>query len=171
MFAHNLLKRTGLAGAVPPVLGNFRGPGNLCDEEPCPGASPQRRRFYLTTTLHSGAVARRACDVGFHMASIWEILDPTQLEYDTSRGVVTEDSGVGPPTSRGGWVRTGKPSDFFSSAPGGASCAGYTTTNGAGTTVSLPESWDTSASDLRLQWWLGDTRPCVDARRVWCVEH
>ena len=56
-----------------------------------------RRSFYLTKTTHTGAQALAACAEGYHMASLWEILNPSNLRYDTELGVVVGDSGFGPP--------------------------------------------------------------------------
>ena len=36
------------------------------------------RKFYLTKTEHNGAQALSACAPGYHMASLWEIHDPTK---------------------------------------------------------------------------------------------
>jgi hypothetical protein len=44
------------------------------------------RVYYLTNTTHLPDSALTACAPGFHMASIWEILDPSNLNYDTARG-------------------------------------------------------------------------------------
>src|SRR5512133_3687902 len=62
--------------------------------------------FYLTKTSHNGAEALTACAAGYHMASFWEIRDPSNLRYNTAYGYKTDDSGLGPPTA-GGWIRTG----------------------------------------------------------------
>ena len=71
------------------------------------------RAFYLTTTTHTGAQATTACAAGFHMASLWEIFDPSNLRYDATVGATADDSGAGPPFL-GGWVRTGTPAlDVF----------------------------------------------------------
>lgn len=68
---------------------------------------PQRpRKFYLTRTGYTGARALSACTAGYHMASLWEIHDPSNLRYDTELGFVQDDSGFGPPIEFG-WIRTG----------------------------------------------------------------
>ena len=41
------------------------------------------------------------------MTSAWEILNPSNLKYDIAFEVIGEDSGSGPPTVYGGWIRTG----------------------------------------------------------------
>jgi hypothetical protein len=53
-------------------------------------ANKGRRKFYVTPTLHDGAHALSACATGYHMASLWEIHDTSNLTYDTDLGV-TQD--------------------------------------------------------------------------------
>jgi hypothetical protein len=65
------------------------------------------RKYYLTQTTHTGGQSLSACAEGYHMASLWEILDPSNLSYDTSLGFTLADSGSGPPASSLGWIRTG----------------------------------------------------------------
>ena len=67
------------------------------------------KSFYLTVTDHDGADAPFACVPGFHMASIYEILDPTGLTYDSGLGVTPADAGNGPPAGAvyQGWMRGG----------------------------------------------------------------
>ena len=36
--------------------------------------------FYLTRTTHVGNQVLTACAAGYHMASLWEILDPSNLK-------------------------------------------------------------------------------------------
>jgi len=171
LYADTLIQLTGRAGPSPVVIGAWRGSGNVCDPGTCPGTPAPPRPFYLTQTTHTGATAKRACAAGFHMASMWEVLDPTVLRYDSELGVTTEDSGAGPPTERGGWIRTGKPSDLFSNSPGGASCAGYTTTNGSGTQAILRAVWTVpTTGELVQPWWRGTTPACSGTHRVWCIE-
>jgi hypothetical protein len=75
-----------------------------------PGGPPQfgPRRFYLTNTEHKGNEALSACAEGYHMASIFEIFDPSNLKYDTTLGLTLADSGSGPPAQKDGWIRTGR---------------------------------------------------------------
>jgi hypothetical protein len=57
--------------------------------------------FYLTKTTHNGGQALTACAAGYHMASIWEIHDPSSLRYSTVYGFTEDDSGLGPPHGSG----------------------------------------------------------------------
>src|SRR5262245_60366073 len=72
-----------------------------------------KNKFYLTKDGFQGNAVLTACDAGFHMASLWEIHDPSNLQYDT-RGFTLADAGSGPPAVLG-WIRTG----IFASASGG----------------------------------------------------
>jgi hypothetical protein len=83
-YAHNIVSVADLgAGVGGAVGGGINGGGNVCDVGPCPG---ERRRFYLTTGSFPGNHQANICAVGFHMASLWEILDPSSLTYDTQLG-------------------------------------------------------------------------------------
>src|SRR5690349_13974088 len=78
------------------------------------------RRFYLTKATFQGNKVLDACERGFHTASRFEIFNISLLRYDSTRGLVSDDSGTGPPgraASYGsedatGWVRTGGSSRF-----------------------------------------------------------
>ena len=65
------------------------------------------RQFYLTPDEFDGDEVLTACAPGYHMASLWEIVDPTNLKYNIVLGHTTPDSGQGPPPWSEGWVRTG----------------------------------------------------------------
>jgi hypothetical protein len=141
--------------------------GNLCDGQPC--TSPPRRRFYLTkTTTHNGADALTACAPGFHMASLWEIWDPSALDYDTVLGQTTADSGEGPPANEEGWVRTGSTTSG-PSTPGRENCLAWTSSNAGdqGTATGLPNDWGVSAQVASP--WVGLLAPCDFSTAVWCA--
>ena len=154
------------------IEGGHPSAGNHCDDLSC--THDGRRRYYLSTTEANGSLAAQVCETGFHMASLWEILDPTALAYDPTRGRTSQDAGDGPPTDNFGWVRTGKPSSFNGSSPGGASCSGYTSTTGNGTMASLPTDWDwdttVSGERSRLSTWQTTLIECTTSQDVWCVE-
>jgi hypothetical protein len=125
------------------------------------------RSFYLTPLQYDGAHARRACASGYHMASLWELVDPSILRYDTLLGLTRDDSGQGPP-STGGWVRTGGPRRGIGGA-GEVNCEGWTTASASlmGTTIHLPVIWDIGDQDLG-PWGVG-TGLCSGWTYVWCV--
>jgi hypothetical protein len=136
------------------------------------------RGYYLTTATYNGADAdgtdgngAGVCAEGYHFASLWEILDPSNLKYNTDLGMVREDSGQGPPTFPylfGGWVRTGYNSDS-SSTTGEGNCNAWTSSSSGdyGTTACLPSDW-TAGQDIHV--WQVDTTTCnTTFLRVWCV--
>jgi hypothetical protein len=140
---------------------------NSCEDDLCGDGRP---RFYLTTTPVLGDEPLTACDGGFHMASIWEIRDTSNLLYDRQRGETDDDAGSGPPGSipldvdKLGWIRTGTLSTLGSPGVTG-NCNAWTQSSGSGgTTVSLRTNWDATID------WQTSTDVCSNARRVWCVE-
>ncbi len=151
----------GISGGVP--LGH-----NLCNGQRC---SSLRRRFYLSKNLVDGSQALGACAAGFHMASMWEIHDPSNLDYDTQLGFTNGDTGQGPPTTHvfdeGGWIRTG--SNFGQHGlVGGHSCYSWTSTVDLGTVLTLKRDWGTAS--IGVSPWLAANRLCSESTRVWCVE-
>lgn len=126
------------------------------------------RQYYLTTATHQGGVADSACAAGYHMASLWEILDTSTLEYNATLGVTGDDSGQGPPTVGGGWVRTGYDSST-SSTPGMGNCHAWSSSSVSdyGTGAWLEYDW-TLGQDVHV-WHVGNKR-CSAATSVWCVE-
>jgi hypothetical protein len=139
-----------------------------------PSSSPQTapavaggvREYYLTTDTNNGANASTACITGYHMASMWEILDPSSLKYNTALGHTKGDSGSGPPVERG-WVRTGSDADN-SDVVGRANCMAWTTTTGYGTTAILPNRWEADWEDL-LAWNVYTWQCDSTSAHVWCV--
>jgi hypothetical protein len=130
-----------------------------------PMAASAMREYYLTRGTYGGANASTACASGYHMASLWEILDPSNLKYNTTLGQTLSDSGSGPPTY-GGWVRTGYSSDNGATA-GQANCSNWSTTAGYGTYIWLPNTWDAGWEDMHV--WAVNTTTCSNVARVWCV--
>lgn len=133
------------------------------------------REYYLTVNPHDGANALLACAQGFHMASMWEILDPSNLSYNTELGKTAGDTGFGPPVDDSGWVRTGQNS--FSgeggSSPGRTNCLAYTSNdpNHFGTAVELPQAnWDSLDPKLTSPWLPFDLECSRSNVRVWCIE-
>lgn len=136
-------------------------------------AAQARRSYYVTAeTTYTGLTAPNACSSGYHMASMWEILDPSNLVYDTARGATTGDSGEGPPIDLDGWVRTGRNPIMGRTDPGGANCLGYTSQDSAenGTAAELPQGTWSTRTALPVSPWVVLTRSCNSTTRVWCVE-
>jgi hypothetical protein len=131
------------------------------------------RRFYVTqNSVYDGAEALQACADGFHMASIWEILDVSNLRYDRTRGFTTTDSGFGPPSGVFGWVRTGWTPDVIPSA-GIANCDAWRSNNHGfhGTMIELPIDWENISLGIEIGSWHAGPAACDFETRVWCVQN
>ena len=132
-------------------------------------ASATGREYYLTyATVPDAPHALTACASGYHMASLWEILDTSSLKYNTGLGAARDDSGQGPPAQWAGWVRTGDGSGN-TATPGQADCNAWTSNSASyyGTYAQLPSDW-TSAENIHV--WLTYTTLCSHSARVWCVQ-
>jgi hypothetical protein len=133
------------------------------------------RRYYLTQNTYNGAEAdgtdgngAGVCADGYHFASLWEILDPSNLKYNTDLGHTMDDSGQGPPTSVSGWVRTGYGSGGDYGYAGQVNCDVWTSQGDKeGTCAYLPPDW-TAGQDIHV--WEVIKTPCFSTIRVWCVE-
>jgi hypothetical protein len=139
------------------------------DGQAVSSATTGMRRYYLSKVGRDGANAESACAEGYHMASLWEILDPSNLMYNTELGGTRDDSGAGPITFWG-WVRTGYVSNSDNVA-GRANCDAWTTSDPTayGTLVNLPNgSWDPNYADLHV--WSTFFASCDETNAVWCVE-
>lgn len=140
-------------------------------QERSQNAPPHRGlpKFYLTNTGHNGRQALSACAAGYHMASLWEIFDPSNLRYDTELGSTLEDSGSGPPNFVG-WIRTASVGNSNSSHPGLANCQAWTSDSitDRGTAVSLDGFWDSAATSVSP--WRAATSQCSVTLQVWCVQ-
>lgn len=130
------------------------------------------KKFYLTVEYFPGDQATLACEEGYHMASMWEIRDVSNLKYDTDRGVTTADSGSGPPSGEPGYVRTGGAS-AAAAPPGYGNCYAWTSNDSLdiGTYARLPEFWIDppfgNFTHVTSPWSVATTN-CGGAR-VWCV--
>ena len=130
--------------------------------------APELPRYYLTRGTYGGANARFACASGYHFAALWELLDPSELAYDSSLGydyAMGSDSGEGPPAI-GGWIRTGY-SASGDAVAGQANCSNWSTTTGYGTTAILASDW-AAAQDMHV--WDVYAASCSGVAGVWCVE-
>jgi hypothetical protein len=133
------------------------------------------REYYRTKTYHFGDEAdgtdgngAGVCAEGYHFASLWEILDPSHLKYNTTLGTITADSGQGPPALTLGWVRTGF-GRSGSSTPGIGNCDGWDSNSDTdrGTRAYLASDWE-AGQDIYV--WEVQTMRCDLGTGVWCVE-
>jgi hypothetical protein len=133
-------------------------------------AAAGARRFYVTKSNFDGASATTACAHGFHMASVWEIQQPTLLAYDTKLGLTAADAGSGPPGDIPGWVHTG----YYPNATdiaGEGNCNAWTSTSPSdyGSYVFLTHNWDLAAGPIAP--WYAGIRSCDTAYPVWCIHN
>jgi hypothetical protein len=128
------------------------------------------RQFYLSHVLTQGDfVVGNACVNGYHFASIWEIADPSNLDYNRTLGQNSPDSGSGPPSSRIGWVRTGY-SSSDSSTKGTGNCEAWTSQSSGdyGTVALLPRLWTAGGESIGV--WGVSSRSCDAHAPAWCIE-
>jgi hypothetical protein len=164
-FAQNQFSENGVGD----VSGGHASGGNSCADATC--GERGQRRYYLTKTTHNGSQATGACAVGFHFASLWEIYDPSVLEYDFMQGKTENDSGQGPTGVNGGWIRTGAASASSSGPVGFLNCNAWTTSLGSGSYAELHPGagWDSEPA-TRSGPWSTEARSCGLPLFVWCVE-
>ena len=128
------------------------------------------RYFYLTAADYDTDEALTACGPGYHMASLWEILDVSNLAYDRDHpdAYVQDDSGEGPPSGWNGWIRTGRNSSSSATA-GVGNCLTWTSTDSGdrGTAVRLITAWETPPGGIGT--WDAGAYACSLAGPVWCV--
>jgi hypothetical protein len=172
-YARNTL--TGNASTS--VLGGHATAGNVCSDRACSVSGA--RRFYLSPVPVDGANASTACTTGFHMASLWEVHDPSALFYDPVNGQTAGDAGQGPPSGyvaagggffgAPGWIRTGY-SNFSVGIAGLANCSGWSTASPMlyGSAVVLDAGWEAAA--FRVSPWQTQRMSCNSPIAVWCVE-
>jgi hypothetical protein len=133
------------------------------------------RRYYLTKESFRGgdenllaANGAGACTLGYHMASIWELLDPSALRYNPNLGYGNDDSGMGPPSYTPGWIRTGNQMTNTAIIPGQANCGAWGGNDGYGTIVNMPSDWD-DYNQQDIQFWDAAFRSCKKKTQAWCV--
>jgi len=136
--------------------------------------SPGGRMYYLTTSSFEGnqVLNRTTCAPGFHVASIFELINASNLSYDKTRGIVNPDQGAGPPTGNSGWVRTGAIS-WTGQVAGRANCSVWTSNSGAdyGSAISIVTEWDNNVLTPELSPWVALTHACSFGNNVWCIQN
>ena len=128
------------------------------------------RSFYLSKNVVQGNQALTACQPGYHMASLYEIIDPSNLTYNTALGRTSDDSGSGPPDNTGGWIRTGF-SSSHDTTPGQGNCDAWTSNSVSdhGAAGGLNADWASSAT-VSGPWSIGGATTCSSERAVWCMQ-
>jgi hypothetical protein len=128
------------------------------------------RGYYLTPGTFDGSHALGACVAGYHMASVYEVRETSNLRYDTNLGVNEADSGLGPPTLHTGWIRTGF-NPLVNAGAGFDNCNAWTSNSAGdnGTNVYLELDFIGSASTGTAPWF-GQSSFCSSVLPVWCVQ-
>jgi hypothetical protein len=137
------------------------------------------KMYYLTVASFTGGDAITACDTGFHMASIPEIQDSSNRQYDTIRSTPAYDEpsyyqGFGPPSDHMGWVRTGS-FPLLAGVPDYSDFSMSSFDQQSGTTMSLhTQVWEDSymdpyPEDTETGWHLKQIA-YNSPQQVWCVE-
>lgn len=156
---------------------DFRGPirsGTIKAESSTSAIRPEQRKgindgdFYLTDTNYLPTEALNACSPGFHMASLWELIDVSNLVYAVNHpdAHTRPDSGQGPPSDWNGWVRTGGASSPSASA-GVGNCSAWTSSSNYGTSVKLGTDWPSTPTQIGP--WIATAFDCNLVGPVWCV--
>jgi hypothetical protein len=133
-------------------------------------ADAGKRHFYLTNVSYPTNQALNACASGYHMASLWEILDVSNLIYDQDHpdAHTKDDSGYGPPSGWYGWIRTGGASSS-SSTTGTGNCLNWSSTASDvyGVAIRLATQWEAAPGDIST--WDATSFTCSPVGPVWCV--
>ena len=158
-----VLALVGTLATLMPLVSRGQG-GNPFNQDP-------RKSYYLTQTTHTGSQALTACAEGYHMASLWEIFDTSNLRYNTELGFNNADSGFGPPSGNSGWIRTGGvPTNF--NFPGVGNCNAWISASSAdrGTVAALTPFWDSLNVTVITPWQSSSTTSCNSNIKLWCMQ-
>jgi hypothetical protein len=140
------------------------------------GVQVKPKVYYLTKNSFGGGDAIMACASGFHMASISEIQDPSNLQYanrsTTAYDSLVGDQSMGPPLNHMGWVRSRvyPPSGFV------YDCEDFQDKYDTqlGTTLALydfPFNSDAAQpASYPTKGWYTTHYSCSQPESVWCVE-
>lgn len=166
----------GAPGAFgPPGIQGVQGPQGITGPQGIQGLQgavcppPPARMYYLTQRQFLGdeVALSTTCAVGYHLATLHEILEPAVLRYNTSLGVTLSDSRQGPPVGQLGWIGTGSTS--FDSDSG--NCFTWTSSDISltGTAVSIDAIWNHPATQISP--WVESEGSCSSPRSVWCASN
>jgi hypothetical protein len=131
------------------------------------------RKFYLTQDQLTGSQALTACADGYHMASLFEIFDFSNMKYDTTLGLqfTFQDSVSGPPTGVRGWIRTNYASSGQAQIAGQDNCFTWTSNSSSdyGTAALLNSHWAIPPV-TSMDPWLSSLVTCDTSHLVWCIQ-
>jgi len=154
------------------------------------GVPARAKMYYLTVNGFTGGDAMTACDSGFHMASISEIQDPGNLQYAAkgtpaydvpydqvygppSYDAPAYDQGLGPPSNRMGWVRTGayQQTDYEDSCDMRQSSSDQQSSTTMSQYSFFFYTRPVQHMSAPLTWWHLAHQTCASTEPVWCVEN
>lgn len=153
----NVLASTTSGSDLLLIGGRDRGP-NRCSDGSC--RSDHRRRYYITKDQVSAPGAPGACANGYHFASMFELQTPSLLEYDSTLGEVSPDSGSSH-DFHFGWVRSGDNSSTS------LNCSNWTDAGVVQTGTALSHDDGNPEEDgFGVLTFYG----CVGPARTWCIQ-
>ena len=128
-----------------------------------------------------GSASLTACPTDYHMASIWEIREPSALRYEPTGYLFPNiDHGDGPPGAIGAWVRTGTGRNTNGGFPNPPNCNMWTSaaSDHFGALASLTAVWNPEPSGLGIPAaysvpaavWVIKEEACDQPHPVWCVK-
>ena len=147
------------------------------------GVPAKAKMYYLTTTGFTGGDAITACDPGFHMASLSEIQDPSNLQYAPRRTPAYDSPYDSPAFDQGsdqfpdhtGWVRT--EADALTGLVYNCDVWRSSSDQQSGTSMTRRSLWGENSghslyeeSDPAAWWQSSETASCSRPEFVWCVE-
>lgn len=156
-----------------PNVGNGQGVREEIQNQGLSGSASlaRGRSFYVTASDYRANEVLTACAEGYHMASLWEVLEVSNLTYayDHPDAMTRGDSGVGPVSNWWAWIRTGGQATTINTA-GRANCSAWTIAkdNNYGTLARLNDTWTGQATAISP--WQAQTWVCNGIAPVWCVE-
>ena len=124
--------------------------------------------FYLTPDIWMGWEVHEACADGYHFASALELLQVSNLTYNTQLGSIALDSGHGPPAGDFGWLRTGS-AWWPGPGPSPDNCRNWTSSDieDFGMVGFLFVDFGYANGNS----WNYGKEQCIDGARVWCVSN
>ena len=154
---------------------------SLCGDGSC-RAYPPKRRYYLTIGETNGGGPKFMCASGYHFASVFELMEVSQLEYNGSEGRNLDDAGEGPPSGNllsgplrsSGWVRTGSAAAVAISTDAAPNCNDWVSVAKAeiGAVAYLPRPGPATLSSAYVAEapFIVSGLNCANLRPVWCIE-
>jgi hypothetical protein len=124
--------------------------------------------FYVTSGLFAGNQALTACAAGYHLASYWEIHEPSNFAYDRGRGLRNANYQFGPPVAEGSgtydplqaWLDNGR------TPASNSNCSGWIDSSGSQGLTAYLASRETN---YNTPYYLFGNTDCGEQHHVWCA--